>query len=98
MAVTMEELRRYRVLNLTLIDLIPTVIVALIIHLVLWVYPLELSSDEQSERTFIQYTVSLTIIVITSIGLGIIIHRLSGIKSGLSAHLGLNGRPTKKII
>jgi hypothetical protein len=98
MAVTMEELRRYRVLNLTLIDLIPTVIVALIIHLVLWVYPLELSSDEQSERTFIQYTVSLTIIVITSIGLGIIIHRLSGIKSGLSAHLGLNGRPNKKII
>jgi hypothetical protein len=98
MAVTMEELRRYRVLNLTLIDLVPTIIVALIIHLVLWVYPLELSSDEQSERTFIQYTVSLTIIVITALGLGIIIHRMSGIKSGLSAHLGLNGKPNKKII
>jgi len=94
----MEELRRYRVLNLTLIDLVPTIIVALIIHLVLWVYPLELSSDEQSERTFIQYTVSLTIIVITALGLGIIIHRMSGIKSGLSAHLGLNGKPNKKII
>jgi len=98
MAVTMEELRRYRVLNLTLIDLVPTVIVALIIHSVLWVYPLELSSDAQSERTFIQYTVSLVIIVITSLGLGIIMHRISGIKSGLSAHLGLNGIPNKKII
>jgi hypothetical protein len=98
MAVTMEELRRYRVLNLTLIDLVPTVIVALIIHSILWVYPLELSSNEQSERTFIQYTVSLAIIVITSLGLGIIIHRMSGVKSGLSAHLGLNGTPNKKII
>lgn len=96
MAVTMEELRRYRFLNLTLIDLVPTVIVALILHSYIWVYPLELSSDEQRERTFVQYTASLVIIVITFLGLGIIIHRLSGIRSGLSAHLGLNGIPNKK--
>lgn len=96
MAVTMEELRRYRLLNLTLIDLVPTVIVALILHSYLWVYPLELSSDEQSERTFVQYTASLVIIVITFLGLGIIIHRMSGIRSGFSAHLGLNGIPNKK--
>lgn len=50
---TMEELRRHRVLNLTLIDLIPTMLIGLIIHSYLWLYPLELSSEEQSNRTFI---------------------------------------------
>jgi hypothetical protein len=95
---TMEELRRHRVLNLTLIDLIPTMLIGLIIHSYLWLYPLELSSEEQSNRTFIQYTASLAIILITLLGLGIILHRLFGIRSGLSAHLGLNGKPNKKII
>lgn len=93
---TMEELRRHRVLNLTLIDLVPTVIIGIIIHSYLWLYPLELNSDEQSKRTFIQYTASLAIILITLLGLGIILHRLFGIRSGLSAHLGLNGMPNKK--
>jgi hypothetical protein len=95
---TMEELRRHRFLNLTLIDLIPTLIVGLIIHSYLWLYPLELDNVEQSNRTFIQYVASLSIIIITSLGLGILSHRLVGIKSGLSAHLGLNGLPNKKII
>ena len=93
---TMEELRRHRVLNLTLIDLVPTVIIGIIIHSYMWLYPLELNSDEQSKRTFIQYTASLAIILITLLGLGIILHRLFGIRSGLSAHLGLNGMPNKK--
>lgn len=96
--VTMEQLRKHRFLNLTLIDLIPTLIVALIIHSYLWIYPLELNNAEQLNRTFIQYFVSLSIIIITSLGLGIIAHRMAGIKSGLSAHLGLNGEPTKKIL
>ena len=91
--VTMEQLRRHRFLNLTLIDLVPTLIVALILHSYLWIYPLELDADEQSKRTFIQYSASLAIISITSLGLGIIIHRSVGVKSGLSAHLGLNGLP-----
>lgn len=95
---TMEELRRHRFLNLTLIDLIPTLIVGLIIHSYLWLYPLELDNVEQSNRTFIQYVASLSIIIITSLGLGILSHRVVGIKSGLSAHLGLNGLPNKKII
>lgn len=94
----MEQLRRHRFLNLTLIDLVPTLIVGLIIHTYLWIYPLELDDNEQSNRTFIQYSASLAIISITLLGLGIIIHRMVGIKSGLSAHLGLNGIPNKKII
>jgi hypothetical protein len=93
----MEQLRRHRFLNLTLIDLVPTLIVGLIIHTYLWIYPLELDDNEQSNRTFIQYSASLAIISITLLGLGIIIHRMVGIKSGLSAHLGLNGIPNKKI-
>lgn len=96
--VTMEQLRMHRILNLTLVDLIPTLIVALIIHSYLWLYPLELDNHEQSNRSIIQYIVSLFIIIITSLGLGIIIHRMVGIKSGLSAHLGLNGLPNKKIL
>jgi hypothetical protein len=94
--VTMEELRRHRFLNLTLVDLIPTLIIGLVIHSYLWLYPLELNIEEQSKRTFIQYFISLALIQITLIGLGLIIHRSFGIKSGLSAHLGLNGLPNKK--
>jgi hypothetical protein len=93
---TMEELRRHRVLNLTLIDLVPTIIIGIIIHSYMWLYPLELSDEEQSNRTFIQYTASLAIILITLLGLGILLHRLFGIRSGLSAHIGLNGMPNKK--
>jgi hypothetical protein len=96
--VTMEQMRRHRIFNLTLVDLIPTLIVALIIHSYLWLYPLELDNNEQSNRSIIQYIASLFIIIITSLGLGIIIHRMVGIKSGLSAHLGLNGIPNKKIL
>jgi hypothetical protein len=95
---TMEQLRMHRILNLTLVDLIPTLIVALIIHSYLWLYPFELDNTEQLNRTFIQYIASFIIIIITSLGLGIIIHRMVGIKSGLSAHLGLNGLPNKKIL
>lgn len=95
--ITMEQLRMHRFLNLTLIDLVPTLIVGLIIHSYMWLYPLELSSEEQSKRTFIQYSASLAIILITLLGLGIMIHRMVGVKSGLSAHIGLNGIPNKKI-
>ena len=95
---TIAQLRKHRVLNLTLIDLVPTLIVGLIIHSYLWLYPLELSEDQQTDRTFVQYAASLAIILTTLLGLGVIIHRIFGIKSGLSAHLGLNGRPNQKII
>jgi hypothetical protein len=94
---SMEQMRKYRFFNLTLIDLIPTLIIGLIIHSYIWLYPLELDIDEQSNRTFIQYFASLSIILATLLGLGIIIHRSFSIKSGLSAHLGLNGIPNKKM-
>jgi hypothetical protein len=94
---SMEQMRKYRFFNLTLIDLIPTLFIGLIIHSYIWLYPLELDIDEQSNRTFIQYFASLSIILVTLLGLGIIIHRSFSIKSGLSAHLGLNGIPNKKM-
>jgi hypothetical protein len=93
---TMEQLRTHRFLNMTLIDLVPTLIIGLVIHSYLWLYPLELTVEEQSKRTFIQYLSSLGLILITLLGLGIVIHRSFGIKSGLAAHLGLNGLPNKK--
>jgi hypothetical protein len=95
---SIAQLRKHRFFNLTLIDLVPTLIVGLIIHSYLWLYPLELSDDQQTDRTFVQYTASLFLILTTLLGLGVMIHRMFGIKSGLSAHLGLNGLPNKKII
>jgi hypothetical protein len=95
---SIAELRKHRFFNLTLIDLVPTLIVGLIIHSYLWLYPLELSDDQQTNRTFVQYAASLVLILTTLLGLGVVIHRAFGIKSGLSAHLGLNGLPNKKII
>jgi hypothetical protein len=95
---SIAQLRKHRFFNLTLIDLVPTLIVGLIIHSYLWLYPLELSDDQQTDRTFVQYAASLVLILTTLLGLGVMIHRMFGIKSGLSAHLGLNGLPNKKII
>jgi len=95
---SIAQLRKHRFFNLTLIDLVPTLIVGLIIHSYLWLYPLELSEDQQTDRTFVQYAASLVLILTTLLGLGVMIHRMFGIKSGLSAHLGLNGLPNKKII
>jgi hypothetical protein len=61
--ITMEQLRKYRFFNLTLIDLIPTLFVGLIIHSYIWLYPLELDIDKQSNRTFIQYIMSPDIVL-----------------------------------
>ena len=91
--ITLEKLRAYRMFNLTLVDLVPTLIIAYIVHLLLWIYPLDLNDKEN--RTWSQYFLSLFIIVIWFLGLGIIFHRIFGIKSALSAYLGFNGTPKR---
>ena len=82
----MGQLRKYRLFGLTLIDLVPTVLVAWIVHSLLWFYPLE----EVRNRNIIQYLISLLIISIMFLGLGIIFHRMFGIRSALSGYLGFN--------
>jgi hypothetical protein len=88
-----QEMRKYRIFNLTIIDLVPTLVIAYFVHLWLWTHPLELNNKDK--RSWIQYFISLTIIIIMFLGIGMIFHRMFGIKSALSGYLGLN-RPVIK--
>ena len=83
-----DDLRQYRIFNLALFDLAFGFVGAFIIHLLLWMYPLEMKNKEK--RTTLQYLGSLLLIFVMVVGLGVIVHRLVGVKSALSAHLGFN--------
>jgi hypothetical protein len=48
-----------------------------------------------NERTWVQYIISLTLLYISFIGLGVIIHRIFRIESALSAYLGFNDKPNR---
>jgi hypothetical protein len=88
-----QALRQYRIFNMAIFDLTATFIGAFIVHILLWMYPLDMK--EKNKRTTTQYIASLTLIFIMFLGLGVIFHRIFGIKSVLSGYLGFND---KKII
>lgn len=88
---SIDELRQYRILGLAVFDLAFGFAGAYIIHLLLWMYPLDIK--EKDQRTTLQYLLSLLLIFITVVGLGVIVHRLVGVKSTLSSYLGLSSRP-----
>lgn len=83
-----ENLRKYKVMKMALFDLVMTFIAVLIIHSLMWAYPLDMK--EKNNRTWLQYISSLMLLFVSFIGLGVIFHRLFGIKSALSAYLGFN--------
>lgn len=93
--VSVEQLRKPKIWNMAIFDLVATFIGAFIVHILLWIYPLEMSPMERKQRTPIQYIISLTLIFIMFVGLGIIMHRIFSIKSGLSHYLGFNGAPIR---
>lgn len=80
---------------MAIFDLVATFIGAFIVHILLWIYPLDMK--EKEKRTSIQYFLSLLIIFIMFLGLGVIFHRIFGIKSALSAYLGFNDMPIRSI-
>lgn len=88
---TVEELRQYRIFGLAILDLSFGFLGAFIVHLLLWTYPLDVK--EKEKRTVIQYLSSLLLIFITVVGIGVIVHRLVGVKSTLSSYLGLSSLP-----
>jgi hypothetical protein len=88
------SLRKHRFYNMAIFDLVGTLIIAFIVHTILWVYPLEMKNKEK--RTYAQYFISLLLIFITSFGIGVIFHRIFKIQSALSGYLGLNDMPTRK--
>ena len=90
---SINDLRRPKILNMAVFDLVATFIAAFIVHLVLWMHPLEMKN--KNKRTAIQYLVSLTFIFIFFLGLGVIFHRIFGIQSALSGYLGFNDMPIR---
>lgn len=90
----MNGIRDYRIFNMAIFDYVATFIVVLIIHTIMWRNPLKMKNP--NKRTMIQYIASLILIYISAIGLGVIMHRIFGIESGLSGHLGLNDIPIRK--
>jgi len=83
-----EELRKYRIFKIAIFDLAATFVFVLITHSLLWVYPLDMK--DKDKRTWVQYLISLLLLCITFLGLGVIAHRIFGIKSALSGYLGFN--------
>ncbi len=91
--ITIEQLRKPKFLNMAIFDLVATFIGAFIVHILLWIYPLDMK--EKEKRTSLQYVSSLILIFIMFLGLGVIFHRIFGIKSALSAYLGFNDMPIR---
>ncbi len=88
-----QNLRQYRIFNMAIFDLFLTLVAAWIIHYLLWIYPLDMKDN--NKRTKWQYISSLILIFIMFIGIGVIFHRIFGIKSALSAYLGFNDMPLR---
>lgn len=87
------DIRRPKILNMSIFDLVATLIVAFIVHLLLWIYPLNMK--DKNERTYLQYFSSLVLIFVMLLGFGVIFHRIFGIQSALSAYLGFNDMPVR---
>jgi hypothetical protein len=93
--ISVAQLRQSRIFNMAIFDLVLTFIGAFITHLLMWLYPLDINAINQEKRTFLQYIISLVFIFLTFVGIGVIIHRIFGIKSALSAYLGFNSVPLR---
>lgn len=90
---TITDIRKPKILNMSIFDLIATFIVAFIVHLLLWIYPLNMK--DKNKRSYVQYFSSLVLIFVMFLGLGVIFHRIFGIKSALSGYLGFNDMPIR---
>ena len=90
--ITIQQLRKPKFFNMAIFDLSSTFIGAFLVHLVLWMYPLEMK--DKNKRTIQQYLISLLLIFIMFLGIGVIFHRIFGIQSALSAYIGFNDMPS----
>lgn len=90
---SIKELRKPKILNMAIFDLVATLLIAHIVHYILWSNPLDIT--DKKKRTWIQYLSSLMIIYITFIGIGVIFHRIFKVQSALSAYIGFNEMPIR---
>ena len=86
------NLRKYKIFNMAIFDYVMTFIFIFILHLYMWLHPLD---DIKNKRNIWQYLISLLLFFISAIGLAVIIHYFFGIKSPLSGYLGFNLQPNK---
>lgn len=89
--ISIDQLRKPKIYKMAIFDILGTFIIACIFQNLLWYYPLDIYKD--NKRTYSQYFLLLVIIFIMLIGVGIILHRLFGIRSALSGYLGINIMP-----
>jgi len=91
--ISIENLRKPKIFKMAIFDLVATFIGAFIVHLIMWLYPLNKTltssnSPENFHRTPFQYIISLLFIFMTFVGIGVIVHRIFGVNSALSRYLG----------
>lgn len=93
MAVSINELRKPKFLNMAIFDLTAVFILSMIVHSLLWFYPLEMKNKEK--RTNLQYIASATLIYVMFLAIGAIFHRIFKIRSAFSGYLGFNDMPVR---
>ena len=91
--VTINDLRKPKFLNMALFDLTATFLFSMIIHSMLWFYPLDMKN--KGKRTRLQYISSVILIFLMFLGIGVIFHRIFGIQSAFSGYLGFNDMPIR---
>lgn len=84
---SIEDLRKYKIYKMAIFDLVMTFLFMFFIHLYMW---RNIPDNQKKNRNYIQYIVSLILLLITSLGLGVIMHYIAGVNSALSTYLGLN--------
>lgn len=89
-----KYLRKFKIFNMAIFDFIATFVGVFILHYYMWSNPLDIK--EPNKRTYIQYFTSLLLLFVAFIGIGVLLHYLFGIKSGLSAYLGFNDIPDSR--
>ena len=85
---SINNLRKHKFLNMAIFDLSIVFIFSMIVHSLLWFYPLEMKQKEK--RSNIQYAVSAFLIYVMFVMIGTIFHRIFGVQSAFSGYLGFN--------
>ena len=75
---------------MAIFDFVVTFIFVFILHFYMWQNS---NIQDKKKRTYIQYILSLLLLYVTFIGIGVMLHYIMGIKSGLSFYLGFNDKP-----
>jgi NhaP-type Na+/H+ or K+/H+ antiporter len=77
------------------IDVIITFMSTLIVAILLWRYPLNMSIKDLEKRSYLQFVLLLKLVFISMFGLGLIAHRIFRIESASGHFLGISNMPKR---